>query len=164
MEDKIRDLRSGIAIVFLSLISYLWLIPNQISVRKGVSIGADYFPKLIVIIVGICGMVLVIQGLTYLHKKGELNLSSVSGISNVTQLKKYLPHVIFLLSSVIYLIVMQYLGFIIASIPFLIFLLLFFGHSKIAWCSVISVIFVLAIYLLFSNVFRIRFPAGPFGF
>ncbi len=109
-------------------------------------------------------MVLVIQGLTYLHKKGELNLSSVSGIGNVTQLKKYLPHVIFLLSSVIYLIVMQYLGFIIASIPFLIFLLLFFGHSKIAWCSVISVIFVLAIYLLFSNVFRIRFPAGPFGF
>ncbi|WP_313346875.1 tripartite tricarboxylate transporter TctB family protein [Sedimentibacter sp.] len=164
MDDKIRDLRSGIVIVLFSLFSYFWLIPNQISVRKGVTIGADYFPELLVTIIGICGAVLIIEGLIYLHKKGELSLSSILGISNVTQLKKYLPHVIFLLSTVIYLIVMQYLGFVIASIPFLIFLLLFFGHSKIAWCSVVSVIFVVAIYLLFSNVFRIRFPVGPFGF
>ena len=164
MDDKIRDLRSGIAIVLFSLFSYFWLIPNQIAVRKGVTIGANYFPELLVMIIGICGAILIIQGLTYLHRKGELSLSSVFGIGNAGQLKKYLPHVIFLLSTVIYLIVMQYVGFVIASIPFLILLLLFFGHSKIGWCSVVSVIFVVAIYLLFSNVFRIRFPVGPFGF
>jgi hypothetical protein len=164
MKEIIRDLRSGIVAVIFSIFMYFWMIPQQIKVRKGVIMGPDYLPRFLIIIIGLCGMVLILRGLFFLKKRGELSVKVILGNNFFAGLKKYLPHIIFLLVSILYLLVMPLLGFILTSIPLLIFLLLYFGHSNFVRSVVTSVLFIVVVYLLFTYVFRIKFPIGPFGF
>jgi putative tricarboxylic transport membrane protein len=164
MEKKYGDLRSGFVLLVLCLIAYFWLIPAQIKVKEDVAIGPDFFPRLMVICCGFCAVGVFLQGLRGLRKEGKLKLSTFRNSPYKVNFKAYLPHGLFLLSALAYLLVMPYAGFVFASIVFLTFLFWFFGHSKIAWNALVSVIYVAAIFLVFTYAFKISFPKGPFGF
>lgn len=164
MERKYSDLRSGLVIVALSLLTYIWIIPTQIKRKANVDMGPDFFPKLMVLIIGICGLVLIAQSAYSLYKDGSLKLDVLKDKKYRMNLKEYKIHIIFLISAVVYLIIMPFTGFVISSILFLIFLLMYFGHSKIVWCIFLSIVYVTAVYLIFLKVFKIRFPIGPLGF
>lgn len=164
MEKKYGDLRSGLVLLLLCLLAYFWLIPTQIKPKEGVAIGPDFFPRLMVICCGLCAAGVAIQGAAGLKKEGKLNLSTFRNSTNRVNWKSYARHLLFLAASLVYLLVMPYAGFAIASVVFLTFLLMFFGHSKLGWCFLLSVIFVAAIYFIFTVAFKISFPKGPLGF
>lgn len=164
MERRFNDLRSGFLITVFSFITYFLIIPAQIKTKSNVEMGPEFFPKFMVLIIGLCGIILIIQNAYSLYKEGKLKLDILKNKEYKVDLKPYKSHFVFIVSAFLYLILMQYTGFVISSIPFLIFLLWFFGHSKIGWCAFLSVTYVLAVYFIFLEVFRIRFPIGPLGF
>lgn len=164
MKDTIRDLRSGIVIVACSLLAYFWLIPSQIRIRRVVSQGPDFLPKLLVIIIGACGVIMVVKSIYSLHKQGKLSMQTIMGSSPLNSIKTFLPQIIFLVACALYMILMPLIGFITSSILVLTFLLYFFGNTRIMKNLLTSVIYVIVIFLLFTYVFRIKFPMGPFGF
>jgi hypothetical protein len=164
MEKTYANLRSGLILLALSIPAYFWLIPAQIRIRELDGLGPEFFPRLMVICCGLCAAGMVIQGLVGLGKAGALRLATFTNSEYRIKLVKYVPHLLFLLVALAYLLVMPYSGFVIASVPFLTFLLWFFGHSKIHWCVLIASVSVAVIYLVFTYAFKVSFPQGPLGF
>ena len=164
MEKKYADLKAGLVLLGLCLLAYFWLIPTQIKAKENAVIGPEFFPKLLVICCGICAAGVAFQGAMGLRKEGKLKLSSFGNPANRVNYKAYGKHALLLASSLVYLLVMPYTGFVIASVVFLTFLLMFFGHSKIGWCFLLSVVYVATIYFIFTVAFKISFPKGPLGF
>ena len=76
-------------------------------------------------------------------------------IANKTQ-------IIFLILAALYLYAMNYAGFLVSSLVMLPVMLFFFGYRKYLHGLVISVVFILAVYFIFSEVFRIHFPEWVF--
>lgn len=164
MEKKIADLRAGLVLLVLCIVAYFWLVPAQIKAKDDAVLGPDFFPRLLLICCGLCAAGIAAKGALGLKKEGKLNLSAFHDPASRVQFKSYGRHLAFLASALAYLFVMPYLGFAIASVVFLTFLLMFFGHSKLAWCALVSLIYVAAVYLVFTVAFKISFPKGPFGF
>lgn len=163
MEKKYSNLRSGVVLLALSLAAYFWLIPTQIRYRGDAAIGPSFFPKILVIFCGICAGILIFQGAWGLMKTGSLG-KALRDRSLRIDWKLYTRHAIFLASAVAYMAVMPWLGFIAASILFLTFLLRFFGHPKLGTSLLMSVLYVAAIYVVFSVAFKISFPKNLLGF
>jgi hypothetical protein len=164
VEKKYADLRSGIVIILICALLYFWIIPAQIKYRGQADINPDFFPRLLVICGALCGLLIALQGAFGLKKAGRLNRSVFTDPEAKVSFKKYLRQFVFLGSALISLFVMNCTGFIIASVLYLTFLLMFFGHSKFHWCLMKSVIFVGVVYLVFSLAFKISFPQGILGF
>ncbi len=164
MEDKVRDLRSGIVTVIFSLFMYFWMIPRQVKVREGIVRGPDFLPKLLIGLIGICGVIMVVRGIVFLKKQGELSVKAIAGEHLAIGLKRFFPQIIFLGVSIVYLLVMPYIGFITASIPLLVFLLLFFGNTHVLRSVIMAIVYIAVVFLIFTYVFRIKFPMGPLGF
>lgn len=164
MKDTIRDLRSGVVTVACSLLTYFWLIPSQIKIRRVVPNGPDFLPKLLVIIIGVCGVIMVVKSLYSLRKQEKLSLQTVMGSSPSNSIKTFLPQIIFLAACAMYMVLIPLIGFITSSVLVLTFLLYFFGNTRIMMNLITSVIYVIVIFLIFTYVFRIKFPLGPFGF
>ncbi len=164
MKKIYSDLRSGILLFVISLLMYFVLIPAQISVKAGKNLAADFFPKLMVIVFGLCGLLLAATSAYDLYRHREQATKERAEGAWKTDYKVFLPHVIFLVSAIVYLVLLQHLGFVLSSIPFLIFLLWHFGSPSWGKNLVIAVVYVPIVYLIFSYGFRIRFPMGPLGF
>ena len=62
-----------------------------------------------------------------------------------------------------YVLAMDYVGFLAASLVMLPVLLLYFGYRKYVTGLVISTAFVVAVFMIFSKVFKIHFPAWTLG-
>ncbi len=71
--------------------------------------------------------------------------------------------ILFLALAVVYVLAMDYVGFLVASLVMLPVLLLFFGYRRYAAGLVISTAFVAVVFLLFSKVFKIHFPTWTLG-
>ncbi|MBQ4491399.1 MAG: tripartite tricarboxylate transporter TctB family protein [Pyramidobacter sp.] len=63
----------------------------------------------------------------------------------------------------VYVLAMDYVGFLVASLVMLPVLLLYFGYRKYVTGLVISTAFVTAVFLIFSKVFKIHFPTWTLG-
>ena len=69
----------------------------------------------------------------------------------------------FLALAIIYVLAMDYVGFLVASLVMLPVLMLFFGYRRYVTGLLISTAFVAVVFLLFSKVFKIHFPAWTLG-
>ena len=165
MEKKYGDLRSGLVIVVVCLLLYFWLIPAQIRFREQSGIAPDFFPRLLAICGGICGAIIALQSALSLKKAGKFTVSALLKDPEAkVNFKKYGRHAIFLVSAGLYLFSMQYAGFIVSSVLYLTFLLIYFGHSKWLKCLLMSAVYVAVVYLIFTFAFKINFPEGILGF
>lgn len=144
---------SGVGVAFL-----LFIIPNFIKKKTNAAIGPEAFPQLVTLIL----IALCLVGLVMEYRELKAEGGSFSGYR--IDFKAYLPQALFLLSGVAFLMAAPVLGFAVAAIPFLLFLLYFFGSKKLVVNVVISVAYPIALYLIFSQVLRISFPVGILGF
>ena len=71
--------------------------------------------------------------------------------------------IVFIAMAVVYVLAMDYVGFVVASLVMLPILLLFFGYRRYVTGLVISTAFVAVVFLLFSKVFKIHFPTWTLG-
>jgi len=165
MKKLYSDLRAGGILFLVSLVMYFVLIPAQIKLKGNeASLAADFFPKLLIIIIGFCGLLLAGFSAYDLYRNKERARTERAGGAWKTDYKAFIPHLTFLVTAIVYLVLMQYLGFILSSIPFLVFLLWHFGRLGFVKNCILAILYVPVVYYIFNTGFRIRFPIGPFGF
>ena len=140
-----------------SVVARFYIVPNFIKRKSNVQIGPEMYPKLVTTLM----IALALLGLILEYRAMRAAGESFSGYS--ADLKKYIPHVFFLASGVAFLIAAPILGFFIAAIPFMMFLLYLFGSEGKLKNIIISIAYPAVLVLLFSQVLRVNFPAGIFG-
>jgi hypothetical protein len=158
MKKLNREIVSGSFITLVCILIYFFIIPTQIKLKANAALGPEFFPKIAVMVIGICALIFTIIQIYSLKDSKTSNNDSFS-----FSIKGYIKQIIFILFGFAFLIVVEYLGFPIASILLLIFLLFFFGSKGVVKNIVIAVIYGCCVYYLFSSILKISFPTGIFG-
>ncbi|WP_209121906.1 tripartite tricarboxylate transporter TctB family protein [Alkalihalobacillus sp. BA299] len=153
----------GIALIIICIVIYSQ--SGDFPYFNEVHLNAGSFPKLIAVLLGILSLMLVIS------KAKEL-LSQKAEIAKL-DLREYLRGVykehklVFftLISLFLYIFIMQFIGFVLTTIVFIITTGLIIGPKKkknIFIISVVAVVITFSTYLFFENVLHVRFPSGLF--
>lgn len=152
MKFKIKtNLVSGIVMGIFSLILLLTL-PSQVRVPAYDS-GAPsprVIPGACIVLMLIFSVVLIVQSLVFKKEK-------------VVEFdwEKERPVILMILMMCVYVALIIYMGYIIASIVTFIAVLLYCGERKPS-VYLVTVVASVVIFFLFKNVFNIQLPALPF--
>lgn len=147
----------GIAIygIFLLLaIIGLLLIPSQVAVKgSGAShhnaVRGDFFPKILLVSVLIASILGVID--EFIKDKKATSPGRV-GFGDL----RNLIYAALAVSS--FVITFPFLGFVVGSLIHIPLLLVLFGVRKYVWMAVITVIFIVLIYSMFTFLLHITLP------
>lgn len=150
-----KNFLSGFIFLFVSL---FYLISSYFIETKGiVSVEADFMPK-------IYGFFLLLSSLVLMFTSYLKIRKSQNNIEEGNSDWKRIFYVIFLI--VIYIILMQFIGFILTSVPFLFFLSILLTPSYINkkyWVYLLfSVLLPLIAYFIFSYYLNLTMPSGIF--
>ncbi len=151
MKFKIKsNLWTGIIMGVISII-LLICIPSQIRI-PGYDSGAPsprIIPTICLIVMLVFSIVLIIQSLVF--KKEDIV---------EFDLNKELPAIILIAMLCVYVPLIIYLGFVLASVIVFPCLLFFIGERKPS-VYLVAIVFAFIIYFLFKYVFNVSLPAGP---
>lgn len=150
MKIKIpTNLIGGILIMLLSFIVWL-LIPNQINIGEAAMQKAQsnsrLIPDMLAIGIGISGALLVFQSLVLkkeVYKEYNLGLEAKGAI--------------YLVILIVYIVLVEYVGMLVACLLMGIGSLVYFRTKKIRRYIIIFAFFIV-IYLVFSLVLKVKFP------
>jgi len=160
MKKQITDIVYGFAAFVFSIFCFAYLIPVHVRVRPAYMANASLFPRLAALVIGIAGAALVISRVLALPNKRALLDKANYAING----KNIVRQAIFIAAMVLYLEMAPVLGFVIASILFTFAMMYYFGFNALVTNAVISVVYAVAVYALFSRVFQISLARGPLPF
>ena len=144
---QFSDLMIGISCVGLGVA--VVIMANGLQKVK-LGIGPGGFPRFI-------GFVLILLGAIQLIKVVKNGLEKPAVHIERKQLLLFLASVA---ACFAYVMVVQWLGFLISTILLLYGMMLLYGNKRYVLCAVITVVFTVAVWLLFTKVFLIFLPAG----
>ena len=139
----------GIAVLIMSI---------QIGMAEGQTIGADFLPKIIAVL-----MILLSAKLTWDGVKSAKNYEDIP----LDYEKNYLGVAILMVAAILYAQLLKKIGFIITSMLFLYLALCLISkkeETNYVKFAVITVVMVLLIYFVFTKGFSIRLPKGILKF
>ncbi|MCG8482038.1 MAG: tripartite tricarboxylate transporter TctB family protein [Clostridia bacterium] len=150
MKIKIpTNLIGGILIMLLSFIVWM-LIPNQINIGEAAMQKAQsnsrLIPDMLAIGIGISGALLVFQSLVFkkeVYKEYNLGLEAKGAI--------------YLVILIVYIVLVEYVGMLVACLLMGIGSLVYFRTKKIRRYIIVFAFFIV-IYLVFSLVLKVKFP------
>ncbi len=143
MNFKDQDIISGSLLVLCGLVGYFFAYQLENLVVAGLS--AAFFPSFLFSIMLMCGLALIGQGVRREKKIPfpDLHLAKVVPIVGAL---------------VVYVILMEYLGFIISTIVFLLSSLYLFGERRKKILVLVPIISSVLVYFLFTKAFMIVLP------
>lgn len=143
-----KDQKFGIVLLIFCFILWFFLIPTQISSTKDA-----VYPRLVNVWIAICGILLILKSWKSTEKIILDESKDEKGIIRVVA-----TVIIFL----IYIFMIDFLGFFISSFMFIIILMLSLGVRQ--WIKLISVpiIILLFLYFLIRKVLFFPLPEGIF--
>ena len=157
------ELLIGIALIIICLLIYSQSgnFPNF----NEVHLNAGSFPKTIAILLGLLSLFLIVSKVKeLLSQKG--NESKINITENLKNLyKEYRLPIITLIILFLYVFLMEYIGFILTTISFIIVTGLVIGPKRkknVLVISAVAVLITISTYLFFENVLHVRFPSGFF--
>lgn len=126
-------------------------LPGRTDIR-GVP-GPAFFPWLVDIAVMVFAVILLIQGVMLARREGigQIRLPGWRAVATL---------VLF----VLYLAMLPYLGFIVASIPFFTALMLLYGARRLIWVAIAGPAIPVLLFYFFGKVFNIPLPQGLIHF
>lgn len=150
--------QNDLAALFVILAFCVLMAPVAIifvETTAGSEISPRFWPNLALTIA-------VLGTVTAIYKSfkdgNKLNLGRFVKVSGDSR-KQFL----FVLLAIVYIKAMEYVGFFIASLVMLPTLMFYFGYRNKIYAPIISALFIGALYLIFSKVFRISFPSWVLG-
>ena len=149
MKSNVID---GIGTIVLGGLMYIYTFSIELNRWDGESISPRFVPSLLAMIIIGLGILLIIR--TLIQKKSEQPAEEKQEKSTGGQYKVWL----IILSSILYLVLVRYTGFIITSIIYLFFLLRTFYSPSFLKSSIISLIATFILYLVFEYLFNIHLP------
>ena len=143
-----KDQKFGIILLIFCLILWFFIIPTQISSTKDA-----VYPRFVNVWIAICGILLIIKSWKSTEKIILYESKDEKGIIRV---------VATVLIFLIYIFMIDFLGFFISSFIFIIILMLSFGVRQ--WIKLISVpiILLLFLYFLIKKILFFPLPEGIF--
>lgn len=143
-----KDQKFGIILLIFCLILWFFIIPTQISSTKDA-----VYPRFVNVWIAICGILLILKSWKSTEKIILYESKDEKGIIRVVA-----TVIVFL----IYIFMIDFLGFFISSFIFIIILMLSFGVRQ--WIKLISVpiIILLFLYFLIKKVLFFPLPEGIF--
>lgn len=146
-----KKLCMGIFGIVVAVVMWI-LAKSQITATYGLeskySVGPDFFPKLVIILMFVSGIVLVIQSIFKFDEE-----------TVVIDLKKELIVLIYFAVLMLYVFLLKKIGFIFDTI-FASCALLALQKCKKWWYYAVAVAMVLIVYFGFVYGFKIRLPLG----
>jgi putative tricarboxylic transport membrane protein len=142
-----RDIISGGLLIFFGLLGYFFAY--QLENLKVAGLSAAFYPSVLFTVMILCGFILIRQGA---QREKKIPFPSL-------HLPKLLPVVATL---TIYVLLMEYLGFVISTIAFLVAALWVFGERRKTMLIGVPVATALAVYFLFTKAFLIVLPEAAF--
>ncbi|WP_047382210.1 tripartite tricarboxylate transporter TctB family protein [Cetobacterium sp. ZWU0022] len=136
----------SIFLLIISMIGYHLArsFENGFMIDNG--LGAGFFPKVVCIVLGILSLIMFIRSFksnaNYKFCKDNKNTFVVMGLC------------------IIYLFLMQRIGYLLSTIIFSLGVINVLDRKKIIINIMFSVIFTIGIYYLFSKVFNVSLPTG----
>lgn len=145
-KTRFADLVSGVLFVILGIAVYFGA-NNLQKVKLG--IGPGGFPKVISVFMMILGLCMIISVLLKGMPKPEFRMEKKSLLLLATSIALCL----------LYAAVVDKVGFLISTTILLYAMILLFGTKEYIKAAIISVLFTVAVWLLFTKVFMIFLPA-----
>ena len=142
-----RDIISGGLLVFFALLGYFFAFQME-STQVNI-IPRSFYPAFLFSIMLLCGLILLKQGV---QREKKLAFPSFN-------LPKLLPIAGVLVA---YVLIMEYLGFIISTIIFLLCSIYLFGERRKKILASVPVVVALIVYYLFTKAFLIILPEAAF--
>ena len=153
---KYTDIITGV--IGLSIGIAVLIMSIQIGMAEGQTIGADFLPKIIAVL-----MILLSAKLTWDGVKSAKNYEDI----RLDYEKNYLGVAILMVAAILYAQLLKKIGFIITSMLFLYLALCLISkkeETNYVKFAVITVVMVLLIYFVFTKGFSIRLPTGILKF
>lgn len=141
------------AIIGLLLSAYVWIASASFPQDVVMKIGPDFFPRIIAVAMAIASLFLLVQAVT--NKTPEeavqtLNLKD-AGI---------LRALAFLILAVVYVSVMDFLGFIISTIICLLVAMYILKLRNLKNMVLVSLGTAMGVYFAFASILGIQLPSG----
>lgn len=157
MSTKKNNIIIGCSLIIFCCVVWV-LIPKLVKEPVFVITGfsASIFPKFSIILLLILSIMLVIASI----KKKENTKSSNPEFENQSFSRVILGIIII----IAYLILFQYLGFILGSFLIMIFFMWFFRVKNIALLIIIPILTIFLVYLFFEIFLKVQLPDGIFIF
>ena len=149
MEEKNYDRYLGVVVMILSVFIFLYSFKYSTLNRSGtIPVGPRFYPQLLGIGLFISGLILLLKNMKY---KIELPLAGIKANGKIV------------LFSALFIIVFEFLGYIISTLCLVFCLTYFMGYRKIFTAIVYTVLFTLSLYVIFYTVVRVPLPGGLIG-
>ena len=145
MNKKYIDIIISIFFIALAVLLYSSADTTSNAVSKASTDSTSAYVNALAITLGVAGVI-------------ELVMSVISNPSYIEFTKNPGKFFMLILSLIAYVFMMEYVGFIVATLIFLPFTMRVMGYKNLLKSVVISVVITAAIYLLFQVGFEIQLP------
>ncbi len=153
---KYGDLICGIICAIVA--AAVFVMSVQIGLKESASIGADFLPKIVSVILLTFSVILAVRGWKTARAGDEPQQEYPSNTRGV---------LIMLTALVVYAYTFKTVGFILTTIPFMFLSIVLMSkkeETNYLKFAIITVVTVFAIYFLFTRLFGIRLPRGILTF
>ncbi len=137
-----------VSIIMLILGGFVLYTTSSFPQVNGNVVGPEFFPRIIAIGLLILGGILLIQNTIIKSEDKELKFFKKDNM------KSYLV----MLITLVYLIAMSFVGFVISSIIYLIILMIMYGIENKIKAVINSVVIVGIVYVVFNNLLSVPLP------
>lgn len=141
---KNSDTGAGIVLALFSLAGIVYI--SQQGYKSTVGLSPGFFPTFVLVVLGLCGVVLFAKSVTVEKDKTFIP---------VFAWKKLLPVIVML---AVYMFAMEYIGFIISTLIFMVVTMLFYGERRKKYLALVPIATTAFIFLVFTEIFNIPLP------
>ncbi len=142
--------------IFLAIAIFAFVYAGTFTALPGVKYGPDLFPRLIAVLMGLGGVMLIVGSL---RRSGGLPLFAIAEWARQPRSHMILAAVV--ASVVFYILASERLGFLLSGFLMLGGLLAVTrGTAKLASSAVIAAVVTVVIYMIFARLLRVPLPIG----
>ncbi len=152
MNIKKADINTGIGLCVLSVL--VWIYAEQYRGKGASEYGPHLFPQFIAICLFACAVILIINAIRNKSTVPEDQIN-IKGMLRVGA-------AIFI--CFIYIVIMQLIGFLVATIIFLFVMMSFVHQKKLTTRIIVSFVVAGSVFLIFSYFLKIPLPEADFTF
>lgn len=153
----------GLALIGLGLVIYVR--GGNLPSLNEAYFNAGSFPRLIAGLLILLSIILIFSKVNELRKRKPVKDKVSNKEKIIAFYREYRLVILTTTLFFVYIFLMQFLGFVVSTILFIIGAAILIGYRKrkeVLTISTIAVILTLTIYFFFENVLYVRFPSGIF--
>lgn len=147
---KIVDIAT--ALIGLALCAYVWVSSGDFPQDVVMKIGPDFFPRAVSVCMALACCVLLTQALTRkVHEKAETLNPADPGVCR---------SLIVLAATLVYVVAMEFLGFLLSTVIFMLFMMYVLRLRNIVKMAAVSAATAVAVNFAFGHLLDIQLPLG----